>query len=114
MFIFNFSFTQTECLKQLDEAEKEQNRDDAESESSCRIATVFVVAKADLDSLRLQLRVGVLPARVFDRFSVVRERSLAAIPRDVDRRLLGIVNDVFDASLASRQFAKSPEIFDVR
>jgi hypothetical protein len=46
--------------------------------------------------------------------AVVREGALAAISGNVDGRLLGIVDDVFDARLAERQGAEVTESVDVR
>ena len=95
-------------LKQFHKNKNQEKSADAQSQSFCRVAIVFVFAEANLD-----LRVGVLPAGVFDLLAVVRESSLAAISGDVDWRLLGVVDDVLDARLAERQGAEVTENVDV-
>jgi hypothetical protein len=96
-------------LKQFHKNENKEKSGDAEAQSLCQVAIVFVFAEADLD-----LRVGVLPAGVFNLLAVVREGSLTAISGDVDWRLLGVVDDVLDARLAERQGAEVAENVDVR
>ena len=100
---------QQRFLKQFHKNENKQKRDDAGSESFRRVAIIFVFAEANLD-----LRVGILPAGVFDLLAVVRESSLTAISGDVNGRLLGVVDDVLDARLAERQGAEVTEGVDVR
>jgi hypothetical protein len=96
-------------LKQFHKNKNKEKTGDAQAQSFCRVAIVFVFAEADLD-----LRVGVLPAGVFDLLAVVRESSLAAISSNINWRLLGVVDDVFDARLAERQGAEVAENVDVR